>query len=593
MNGFGRGEENQKKDRASVFTRETVGMTLLLFSAVLLLIAVVGRFMLGSIGVAINAFVGGLFGFLTYPVLILLLYFSVVLVFGKKFLPAKWVGLFTALLGAVFLVVHLATSERFCGEGYGAYLSGCWKAASESMAGATGGGVVFGLLVYPVRALLSSAGAYVVFVCVILTALYLIARQTPLKKYISNRSYAERKSGAEKNAPKERVTADGVRAYPAAVAFDDLPPARPAQDYREAPRPQTSEPVRLAYGDGASENAADRLSGRDILFTTDPATSYKNNLIFDRDSRFNTSPRRSSVLSERKETLRDEPQESVYPFSPERTEKKSYLDDYSVQAEAPRPTMPRKITEERQAPQGGYSYPIRSDEDVNYPQKPSYKAEPVAPKEEPQPARDYYSNDVPYEEEFSSAPNVSDQADVSAPEREESLPAPRTESVRPSFTAQAVAEEEDSPRKFPRCATKRSVRAALPCAKRRISGKRRPSRPLIPKKRYKGASIRSAYRFPKRKRRRPRKAAYSILRCAAAPAPLPICSTTMRTRKRRITKKFPQCPRRGVARSAEERLRLKLPRNRFPPSLLLRPKSTSTNSTFTLRSNCSTAMTTA
>ena len=446
MNGFGRGEENQKKDRASVFTRETVGMTLLLFSAVLLLIAVVGRFMLGSIGVAINAFLGGLFGFLTYPVLILLLYFSVVLVFGKKFLPAKWVGLFTALLGAVFLVVHLATSERFCGEGYGAYLSGCWKAASESMAGATGVGVVFGLIVYPVRALLSSAGAYVVFVCVILTALYLIARQTPLKKYISNRSYAERKSGAEKNAPKERVTADGVRAYPAAVAFDDLPPARPAQDYREAPRPQTSEPVRLAYGDGASENAADRLSGRDILFTTDPATSYKNNLIFDRDSRFNTSPRRSSVLSERKETLRDEPQESVYPFSPERTEKKSYLDDYSAQAEAPRPTMPRKITEERQAPQGGYSYPIRSDEDVNYPQKPSYKAEPVAPKEEPQPARDYYSNDVPYEEEFSSAPNVSDQADVSAPEREESLPAPRTESVRPSFTAQAAAEEEDSPR---------------------------------------------------------------------------------------------------------------------------------------------------
>lgn len=402
MNGFGRGEDNHKKDKASVFTRETVGMTLLLFSAVLLLIAVAGRFILGDIGVAITAFLAGLFGYLTYPVLILVIYYSVVLVFGKKLVSSKWVGLFAALLGAVFLVVHLATSERFCSGGYGAYLGGCWNAASESMTAATGGGVIFGLIVYPVRALLSSAGAYVVFACVILVVLYFIARQTPLKKYISrggNRT--ERRE--EKQAPAERVTASGVRAYPAAVSFDDLPAALPVQDY--APRadayssePAQSVPETRVQGEG-------RLSGRDILFTTDPATSYKNNLIFDRDSRFNTSPRRSSVVqSARQETPREEPRESVYPAPAQTPERKSYLTDYSAQAETPRPAMPRKITEERRGAEGGYSYPLRTAEDVNYPQRPSYKA-PA----EPEKARDFYANDLPYEDEFSSAPNIEDE----------------------------------------------------------------------------------------------------------------------------------------------------------------------------------------
>ena len=69
MNGFGRGEENKKDKKVSVISRETVGMTLLLFSAVAFLITVTGPYLFGDVGLAITAFFLGLFGFAAYPLL--------------------------------------------------------------------------------------------------------------------------------------------------------------------------------------------------------------------------------------------------------------------------------------------------------------------------------------------------------------------------------------------------------------------------------------------------------------------------------------------------------------------------------------------
>ena len=111
------------------------------------------------------------------------------------------------------------------------------------------------------------------------------------------------------------------------VAFDDLPepehtpmpqqPA-PAQTYSAAGAPAYSAP---AYPVGAQGYTAPAYAAqpsrsqqpaqdaqqtsslpedpyersRAMLFAQDPASSYRNNLIFDRDSRFNTYPRSSSV----------------------------------------------------------------------------------------------------------------------------------------------------------------------------------------------------------------------------------------------------------------------------------------------------------
>ncbi|MDE6273678.1 MAG: hypothetical protein K2L87_01355 [Clostridiales bacterium] len=414
MNGFGRGGDKQNKDKVSVITKETVGMTLLLFSALALLITITRSLMLGEVGVAITAFFLGVFGYLTYPLLVLSIYFSLTLVTGKKLIKGKWIGLCSALLAAVFLIVHLATSTRFVGEeGYGAYLSGCWTAGAGGVATSTGGGVIFGLIVYPIRAVLSNAGAYVVFSFLIVLALFFILRACGVIGRVFRK-----KSGLGR----EIAAADEneARAYPAAVSFDELTPApRPTAQYPYANAfderanlsgayAREDHTTRNPYSAPSSEQSQTpktergmAYDGRSILFA-DPATSYKNNLIYDRDSYFNSRGRRISVEQSGNTPA---PTQTAQPQSAGTS---SYVNDYTRQAETPRPAMPKKVTEEKPFVSGGYTYPLRSDaDDLNYPQKPSYKAPTPEPKEE----HDYYAKDVPFtpaEEEFSSAPNIDD-----------------------------------------------------------------------------------------------------------------------------------------------------------------------------------------
>lgn len=418
LNGFGRGGDKQNKDKVSVITKETVGMTLLLFSALVLLITITRSLMLGEVGVAITAFFLGVFGYLTYPLLVLAVYFSLTLVTGKKLIRGKWIGLCSALLAAVFLIVHLATSTHIVGEeGYGAYLGGCWTAGAGGVATATGGGVIFGLIVYPVRTVLSDAGAYVVFSFLIVLVSFFILRACGVIGRVFRK-----KSGLSKEIAASDENES--RAYPAAVSFDELTPApRPTAQYPYANA--VDERANLSRAYAREDHTEGRFSrnpysapsfeqsqapktergqaydGRSILFA-DPATSYKNNLIYDRDSYFNSRGRRISV---------DQSDNAPVPTQTAQSQSagtSSYVNDYTRQAETPRPAMPKKVTEEKPFVSGGYTYPLRSDaDDLNYPQKPSYKA----PTPEPQEEHDYYAKDVPFtpaEEEFSSAPNIDD-----------------------------------------------------------------------------------------------------------------------------------------------------------------------------------------
>ena len=80
MNGFGRGEDKNEGGRISILTKETVGMTLLLFSLVALLILATGPVVFGDVGLAISAFFYGVCGYFVYPLLVLVLVVSLMLV---------------------------------------------------------------------------------------------------------------------------------------------------------------------------------------------------------------------------------------------------------------------------------------------------------------------------------------------------------------------------------------------------------------------------------------------------------------------------------------------------------------------------------
>ena len=201
-------------------------MTLLLFSAIIFFIAVTGPYVFGDIGIAITSFFVGLFGFFVYPLLLLAIYYSVVLVSGRKYFPAKWVLKIMLLLAAVFFIVHTATAERFYGNGYGSYLGGCWSAASERIAQGTGGGVIFGLIAYPVRAVLSAAGSYVLYSLLLAGMLFWIAMGTPLKKFVFRSGARTQERPAREEA--QPVSYDDIPAPERSATLPETP-ARPAQ----------------------------------------------------------------------------------------------------------------------------------------------------------------------------------------------------------------------------------------------------------------------------------------------------------------------------------------------------------------------------
>ncbi len=429
-------------------------MTLLLFSAIIFFIAVTGPYVFGDIGIAITSFFVGLFGFFVYPLLLLAIYYSVVLVSGRKYFPAIWVLKIMLFLAAVFFIVHTATAERFYGNGYGSYLGGCWSAASERIAQGTGGGVVFGLIAYPVRAVLSAAGSYVLYSLLVAGMLFWIAMGTPLRKIVF-RSGARMQDRTARDREAQPVSYDDIPAPERSATLPEMP-ARPVQAapaaYAQAAQPVRPAPIvgipvqpapsarRTAQPASASaELSADEKyrRSREILFSSDPASSYRNNLIYDRDSRFNTYPRRSSV------TPVSSP-ESVSPASPVSDKPTAaparYSEDYAARTSEGRPSMPRRVTVERPAPA-----PMESD--LNYPQSPSYRA-PVQPAAE---EHDYYANDVPYTETFSSEPNIDDYDVPAEPAHPASAEPARVgyetpaEPVRPTYGAESVRPAYEAP----------------------------------------------------------------------------------------------------------------------------------------------------
>lgn len=182
MNNLGRGNEENKKDKDKILTRETVGIVLELFALIVFVVMITRDVIFGSVGFAISAFMLGTFGYCSYAVLAALVYVGFVLITGKKLaVPAKTAG-FCALL-FVFLVclVHTITAATAGIEygGYGKYLADCYVAGAAGAAGnafpfSTGGGVIFGLVVYPVVKLTTAVGGYIIFSLLIVGSAYLI-----------------------------------------------------------------------------------------------------------------------------------------------------------------------------------------------------------------------------------------------------------------------------------------------------------------------------------------------------------------------------------------------------------------------------------
>ena len=148
---------------------------LFVFCVVVFLSLVTGGALFGVAGRAINSFILGTFGHSAYPLFVAAIYFALKLFANKKFnLRKKSVACaVTILLGAV-LCYHLMTSARFIGGSYADYLTACFNAGDGGISSATGGGLLFGILVFPFIYLFDVVGSYIIFSLVFAIAVVIL-----------------------------------------------------------------------------------------------------------------------------------------------------------------------------------------------------------------------------------------------------------------------------------------------------------------------------------------------------------------------------------------------------------------------------------
>lgn len=157
---------NNKKNTETVMSYKLAFQIILfVFSIVVFLSLISSGALFGVAGKAINSFILGVFGHLAYPLFIASIFITIKLFTGKKITAKK--GSFCAIVMffAAALCYHQLTGKSIfsTAEGFGNYLQHCFNKGSGGIFNSTGGGVLLGLIVYPVTALFGVVGSYIIF----------------------------------------------------------------------------------------------------------------------------------------------------------------------------------------------------------------------------------------------------------------------------------------------------------------------------------------------------------------------------------------------------------------------------------------------
>ena len=231
MNSLGRKNKNNE-NKQTVFTAETFGVVLILFSTLCLVCLITRDAVFSLPGLYVNAFLLGLMGYFSYPFFLWVITMGVLLVAGKKTgLSNKRKALFICLAVLIALLVHCITMHDKADLSYGEYLSESYSMGAGGITTCSGGGIIVGLVAYAFSAVLTSIGSYVILSVLIGLTVYAIVREYmgEVKVFTSKNEKSEKfRSSFVKNKDFEEMLnlpdADGIesREYPVSgVEFED------------------------------------------------------------------------------------------------------------------------------------------------------------------------------------------------------------------------------------------------------------------------------------------------------------------------------------------------------------------------------------
>ena len=268
-------KKNKSEKVSYILTKETIGMTLMLFSVIVFVMLLSYDKVFGVFGWAVCTFMYGVFGYGSLLVVMLLAYLGEWLVFGKKLKVGLKRTLTICLTAAMlFFLFHAATTHGYPINGYGYYIADCYTNAQYGYSGYTFGGVLSAIVVYPVLAMGGYVTAYVIFslLAVLCGALTFFA----FKGTVSVRRL--RRVKIKDSEVEESYATPVSEAAPAKIEYAPDAVAQPVY---------VSEPIK---NETSEENKFSQKNlGRRILFDKGEFTaeSYRRNMIFNEDSYFN------------------------------------------------------------------------------------------------------------------------------------------------------------------------------------------------------------------------------------------------------------------------------------------------------------------
>ncbi len=350
--------ENGGKESAIV-TKESICSTCAVFSFLAFLILCTRTLIFGEVGKTIHVLFMGVFGYLSYPVLLGAIYLSVMGLFGKRLVKNRKLGTCVALtLLFATLIVHTAMTYSWDLDGY---LTKCFL-AGDSFPNSTPSGLLGGVMVLAFVSMFSSVGAIVALSVLTLFCGYLcyaIAKKGEEKEQkneeqpVVEQNPVERQpeqSTAYTNAALNGTPSEGYaqQPYPTQSATFVRQPTTHNGQANPYTMPMVTQRPGVSLDDNVKRepNQAQGFSPfavpapapmptencdpREVLFGGSPAENYKKNLLFDPQSRVNQRP-------------------TVSPVQPtvESSYTPSYTSSYENQVNEQPPTRPQKIIDDR------------------------------------------------------------------------------------------------------------------------------------------------------------------------------------------------------------------------------------------------------
>ncbi len=295
--------KEEKRKESLLVTKESISAASVIFFFLAFLILCTRSLIFGDLGLAVHCLLTGVFGYLAYPLVLGALYLSAMMLIGKRLVKNR--KLFALLCLTFFcaaLIVHTSLTFHWGKEDY---LYACLS-AGENFPNTTVAGVVGGVIVFGVSAVLSNIGAIVFFSAMTLFLGYVCAVNLFKSSAKSIKEPAlERQEEKQEPVKNVKPKAPDVRQprYEDSIIPEMMMQQRPGVSLREETSPQ---PKLENYGKrdmGAfspfgtptmmapqEEEKPAYESSREFLFGSTPADNYKTNLIFDPNASVNKRP---------------------------------------------------------------------------------------------------------------------------------------------------------------------------------------------------------------------------------------------------------------------------------------------------------------